>query len=122
MVRCGLAAVETREIETLCARNALRRFFSAAEIRESRGKRTTLAGKLAAKRALARALGRRVRFCEVSITREATGKPSVGRLPGVSAGWLATRRFSLSISHTETLAVAFCLVYDTGGQAAGGSA
>ena len=115
MVRCGLAAVETSEIETLRSRNALRRFFSAAEIRESRGILTSLAGKLAAKRALAKALGTRVRFSQVSISKEAAGKPAVRCLPASLARMSAHCRFSLSISHTDTLAVAFCLVYDTRG-------
>jgi len=117
MVRCGLAIVETDEILALSARGALGTLFSDREIRESGSRRTTLAGKLAAKRALEKALGCRLSFSRISVVREATGKPVFACLPDRLAARLRRQSLTLSISHTDTLAVAFCLVYDRAGGA-----
>ena len=112
MIRSGLELVETREIETLLSGNAARCSFTAAELVESGGRPVTLAGKPAAKRALLKALGLRLPLAAIGVGKDTSRKPSFTRVPAALRKTLGAGSISLSISHTDTLAVAFCLVYD----------
>lgn len=90
----------------------LNRIFTARELQENDGKMASLAGRFAAKEAVAKALGcgiGDVGWKEVEILRERSGAPALA-LHGAAdrmAAEMGIQAWSLSISHTETLAMAF---------------
>ena len=93
----------------------LRRVYTTAEreyCEEFRNKYERYAGRFAAKEAAMKALGtgwrRGVRWVDFEVVREATGRPTI-RLDGEArkiAGEIGVKRIALSITHTETQALA----------------
>lgn len=92
-----------------------RRVFTESEIAYCRRRRRAaihFAGRFAAKEAAMKALGtgwgKGVRWRDIEVTREASGKPTL-RLAGVAretADRLGVRHISLSITHSGNLALA----------------
>ena len=90
----------------------LRRIYTEDERRYSRGRADELAARFAAKEAVSKALGtgmRGVLWREIEILNDARGKPQV-RLSGSAqarAEELGLREFSISLTHSRELAIAF---------------
>ncbi len=93
----------------------LRRLFTPAEIaycEQHRNKYERYAGRFAVKEAAMKALGtgwrHGVRWVDIEIIREVTGKPAL-KLRGVAkefADRLGVKHMAITITHTEELAVA----------------
>lgn len=112
---CDLVAIGRFEDQD-AARMA--RLFSPAELAEAQGRAQSLAGKFAAKEALAKACQTGIRpslglsFRDMEVLKDALGAPFYRLSPRlrerlVTQGLCAE---SLSISHTESLALAFCVL------------
>ncbi len=67
-----------------------------------------LAGRWSAKEAIAKAVGRPLRWHEVEVLPDPNGKPTVS-VSGASAQVVAPGRLMVSITHTRTLASAVAL-------------
>jgi holo-[acyl-carrier protein] synthase len=98
----------------------LRRVFTAAEIARSRGRPAELAARFAAKEAISKALGtgmRGIGWREMEILTNQRGKPFV-RLHGAAATRaqvLGLTSWSVSLTHSETLALAMVVACRTAG-------
>lgn len=95
------------------------RVFSREEIAlfESRGMNPqTVAANWAAKEAFAKAMGTGIRgfsLCEVSVLRDSLGAPFFKLSGGaLRAAQKRNLLFSVSLSHTDDLALAFVIAYD----------
>lgn len=95
-----------------------KRFFTVGELNEIKGKKhpqESMAGKYAAKEAVAKAFGTGLtyfKFQDIEILRDEGGKPYVN-LHGKGmelAQQLGIKRINLSISHTKNNAIAFCII------------
>jgi holo-[acyl-carrier protein] synthase len=95
-----------------------KRFFTVGELNEIKGKKhpqESMAGKYAAKEAVAKAFGTGLtyfKFQDIEILRDEGGKPYVN-LHGKGmelAQRLGIKRINLSISHTKNNAIAFCIM------------
>ncbi len=92
----------------------LDRVYTPAEQRYCRGRAERLAGRFAAKEAVSKALGtgiRTLRWRDIEVLPDRRGRPTVylygkaaARARGMGATWL-----SVSITHTDTLAIAFVI-------------
>lgn len=82
---------------------------------KTRGKYLSYAGRFAAKEAVMKALGRgwgsKVRWLDIEVLPAPGGKPEISlhRATAAFARDLGIQRFSLSITHTETYAMAYVI-------------
>lgn len=120
MITSGVDLVEVARVERLVERYGerfLRRVFTEDEIAYSRRRAGELAARFAAKEAVSKALGvgmrmmaaGGIRWREAEIVGDHRGKPLV-RLHGRAAERaieLGLSEWSVSLSHTDRLAVAF---------------
>ena len=113
MIRSGIDLIEIERVRSLIERYGsrfLERVFTPQEIAELRDNAASLAGRLAVKEAVAKALGTgigAVAWREIEILRGPRREP-VLRLHGSAerlAGELGLQEWSVSISHTQTHAV-----------------
>jgi holo-[acyl-carrier protein] synthase len=119
-LRTGIDLVEIYRLEQLnpaIRERFLQRVFTPTELAESQGQLPTLAGRFAAKEAVAKALGcgiGPISWQEIEVQRGTQGEP-VLKLSGNAcrvAGELGLVTWSISISHTRehALAVAVAIV------------
>lgn len=123
VVGVGVDIVEVARIRELMERKGDRlegRVFTSEEMKSSAGGRyDRLAGRFAAKEAVAKALGTGIRgfgWSEIEIAEEPCGKPYV-RLTGRVADVAAQRgvvRVEVSIAHTRDTAIAFAVAIGVG--------
>ena len=113
-LRTGIDLVEIRRIATQrpeIRERFLRRVFTPRELAEVGSSNASLAGRFAAKEAVAKALGcgiGAVGWQSIEIQRGAQGEPLLvltGKANQVAEG-LGLNTWSISISHTRTYAVA----------------
>lgn len=116
-LRVGVDLVNVERLRRLLAEHADRHaeLFTPAELDYCRGKRRRdehLAARFAAKEAVLKAFGtgfsQRMRFTEVEVLNERSGRPRV-RLTGSAASFAERHGLSqldVSLSHTEGLALA----------------
>jgi holo-[acyl-carrier protein] synthase len=125
VVGVGIDIVDVRRLERSVRRRGeglARRLFSARELTEcalaGKGRARSLAGRWAAKEAVAKALGsglRHLGWKDIEVTRSSTGQPEA-RLTGMAAGVAARRGVSeilVSISHEREYAVAVAYAVGT---------
>jgi holo-[acyl-carrier protein] synthase len=118
IVGLGLDISEIDRIEAALTRHGsaiLRRLYTAAEVsycESHKNKFERYAGRFAAKEAAMKALGtgwrRGVRWLDIEVVREPSGKPTL-RLAGVAASIaqrLGVKNISLTITHSGNLALA----------------
>ena len=117
MIKNGIDAVEIGRIEhSLESESFKKRVYGSQELKELEHKRAeSYAGAFCAKEAFSKALGTGVRgfsLCEVQVLHDEYGAPYLS-LSG-NAEKIAREKgleFSLSITHTDTLAIAFVTAY-----------
>ena len=114
VLRSGIDIIEIARLETIqpnIRARFLQRVYTCRELEEANGSVSSLAGRFAAKEAVAKALGcgiGPVKWQEIEIIRQASGEPQLvlheaaARLAG-DAGLV---NWSISISHDATHAVA----------------
>ena len=114
-LRNGVDIIEIHRFKTALDRHSnrlLSRIFTTLEIRDCGADIRSLAVRFAAKEAVSKALGTgigRVSWHEIEITRQPSGEP-VLHLHGeaeILANELGLHEWALSLSHTESLAIAF---------------
>ena len=115
MISSSVETVTVKEVERLKSSGNLLAIFTAAELNycwRFKNSKVRLAGKLAAKKAFLNAVkhsGISVPFGEIPVRNSPSGRPAISNnhlrslLPG--------HKIALSISHTDKLAAAICLVY-----------
>lgn len=124
IVGLGVDIAEVERMEAAIGRRGqpfLKRVFTANEIEyceRFKNKFERYAGRFAAKEATMKALGtgwaRGVRWVDIEVAREPSGRPTI-RLMGEAAkiaGGLGVKRISLSITHTEVEALAQVIFED----------
>ena len=110
----GTDMVEIARIAGVCARQPrfVERILTPAERAYCQSCRANpaqhIAGRWCAKEAIAKAVGRPLRWQEVEILPDANGKPVV-HLHGASAQAVGEGQLLVSITHTRTLAQAIAL-------------
>ncbi|MCX8024119.1 MAG: holo-ACP synthase [Thermanaerothrix sp.] len=113
-LRCGVDLVEIQRLERLdpqIRQRFLRRVFTPLELNEAGEDLAVLAGRFAVKEAVAKALGcgiGPIAWQEIEVQRGPEGQPLL-RLHGRAAERAAALRleeWSVSITHTHTLAMA----------------
>lgn len=110
----GIDIVEIKRVDKLIREwgdHFLHRVFTELEIRDWQrsGKRTSfLAGRFAAKEAFLKAYGNSMRFKDIEISKDATGKP-IMNFKNPKARDLAKRTI-VSISHTKDIANAIVII------------
>ena len=117
MIRNGIDIVDIKRIERSLENESFKsRVYGADELKELESKRyESYAGAFCAKEAFAKALGTGVRgfsLCEVQVLHDEYGAPNFS-LSG-NAQKIATEKgleFSLSITHTDTIAMASVIAY-----------
>jgi holo-[acyl-carrier protein] synthase len=118
IVGLGVDIAEVGRVKAAIERHGktfLRRVYTAREVEYCEGfknKFERYAGRFAAKEAAMKALGtgwrRGVRWVDVEVVRESSGRPTMalsGEAGKIAEG-LGVRRIALSITHTETQALA----------------
>ena len=118
IVGLGVDITEVNRIEAAIERYGLaflRRIFTPSEIaycERHRNRAERFAGRFAAKEAAMKALGtgwaRGVRWVDIEVVREPSGKPTL-KLSGASleiAGGLGVKHIALTITHTGNTALA----------------
>ena len=117
MLRTGIDLIEIDRVGEVVRRHGdryLDRVYTAAELAQARGNAQSLAGRFAAKEAVAKALGTgigAVAWREIEILRGPQREPRL-HLHGKAArlaGELGLQEWSLSISHSQTDAVAIAV-------------
>lgn len=124
IIGMGVDLAEVERVQKAIERHGepfLRRVYTAAEREYCEGFRNKYeryAGRFAAKEAAMKALGtgwrRGVRWVDFEVVREKGGRPTI-RLDGEAkkiAGELGVKRIALSITHTETMALAQVIFED----------
>jgi len=120
-LRSGIDLVDVERLErldTAVRERFLQRVFTPLELDETRRDWVSLAGRFAAKEAVAKALGcgiGPVSWREIEIYRGGDGEPLL-RLYGKAAeraAALGLQQWSISISHTRTLAIAMAVAIGT---------
>jgi len=118
IVGLGVDIAEVRRIQAAIKRRGapfLRRVFTPTEIEyceRFKNKFERYAGRFAAKEATMKALGtgwsRGVRWVDIEVVREVSGRPTIvlAGEAGKIADRLGVKRMSLSITHTEEQALA----------------
>ncbi len=116
-IRTGVDLAEVNRIVSLCERYGDRfftRVFTTRELEVCKGRPDRLAARFAAKEAVSKALGTgigQVSWREIEIVSDSTGRPQV-RLAGRAArlaAELGLHKWSVSLSHTKELAIAFVI-------------
>ena len=111
----GTDLVEIERIRRACERGRfVSRTFTEQESRQARGSASKLAGSFAVKEAVAKALGTGFRTfmpIDIEVIRDELGKPCVRLYGGALARFqeMGMERMEVSISNTETLAMAFAV-------------
>ncbi len=115
----GIDIVEIPRIQELIHRYGerfLRRVFTDPEIRYCAAKArsaNSYSARFAAKEAVFKATGlgmdKGMKWRDIEIVNDVHGKPSI-RLSGVASQLLANKSIHLSLSHTDTLAIAMVVV------------
>lgn len=115
MVRVGVDMIEVARVERAIARHGvrfLRRMFTAAEREYCGNRMNSLAARVAAKEAVAKALGTGIgdiRWIDIEVLADENGRPRLV-LHG-NAAELATKmglhQWDISLSHTHDQALAF---------------
>lgn len=117
ILRTGVDLIELDRVEEVVRRHGahyLERVYTAAELAQSHRNAQYLAGRFAAKEAVAKALGTgigEIGWQEIEVLGDGQNAPSV-RLTGkaqVKAAALGLTEWSVSISHSSTHAVAFAV-------------
>jgi len=124
IVGLGIDVAEVDRIERAIGRYGerfLQRIYTEAEIRYCQSKANSyerFAGRFAAKEAAMKAIGtgwkRGVTWRDFEVTREPSGRPVI-HFHGVAAqvaGYLGAKRALVSITHTETMAMAQVILED----------
>lgn len=116
----GVDIMELQRIEKAIARwgdRFLRRVYTPGELAYCRGRINSLAGRWAAKEAIAKALGtgwsRGVRWVDLEVVR-LPGNPPTVSLHGKARAYADARgiqHWSLSLSHSREFAVAFVIAW-----------
>lgn len=114
IIGIGTDIIEVNRIKDCLARHPkfTERVFTDAETAyclSHAGWAERLAGRFAAKEAIAKALGTRLRWRDVEVLPDAAGKPVV-HLRNKAAEALGKGRVLVSISHCRTHAVAYAIV------------
>ncbi|MDO4773409.1 MAG: holo-ACP synthase [Bacillota bacterium] len=121
MLGIGTDLLEIERIRKSIQREAfLRRIFTGEEIRFASNKKRSVeiyAGTFSSKEAVSKALGtgfREFGFADIEILRDELGKPFVQlhNKAKERAEALGVKKIHLSISHTDTHCVAFCVMED----------
>ncbi len=113
IIGTGVDIVEIHRIKEAAKRPGfLNRFFSKEELSyslKSKKKWERLAVRFAAKEAVWKALGKEgIPLKSLAVERELSGKPFVNlKALGLPKSWKVT----ISLSHSDNYAVAYCLVY-----------
>lgn len=114
----GFDMVEIDRVEKACMRQAFSiRVYSLAELEECEGRAESLAGRFAAKEAVAKALGTGflgIKPKEIETIRDELGKPVV-KLYGEAERYfkeLGGKKIHVSITHTNTTAAAVVILED----------
>lgn len=128
IISIGTDAVSVARIQAALAaphgERLLERVFTPAEVAYARGHRGTaesLAARFAAKEACFKAVGagwpkRGIRYHDVEVVREPSGKPRIalsGSLAALARGQ-GVQRVHLSLTHTAELALAFVVLEGQG--------
>jgi holo-[acyl-carrier protein] synthase len=117
ILRTGVDLIEIDRVGEVVRRHGARyldRVYTAAELNQARGNSPSLAGRFAAKEAVAKALGTGigpVGWQEIEVLGDDQHAPTL-RLSGAAqarADELGIRQWSVSISHSMTHAVAFAV-------------
>ncbi|MCI7263273.1 MAG: holo-ACP synthase [Clostridium sp.] len=115
IIGVGTDLIEIARIKKACEKEAfLLRVFTQEERRQAGEKVSRLAGDFAVKEAVSKVFGtgfREFGLQEIEVLRDELGKPYV-RLSGAAerlAGELGIDRLQVSITNTETLAMAFAV-------------
>lgn len=117
LLETGVDIIEVARIEEAVARHGRRfieRVYTPEEVAKCAGRAQSLAVRFAAKEAAIKVLGQRVAWREVEVVSEPSGKP-VLRLHGRAkriAGALRAGTWSVSLSHTGSVAVAVVVAGD----------
>jgi holo-[acyl-carrier protein] synthase len=118
MLRCGIDALEIERVQQGIDRFGERfmsRFFTQAERDYCQGAAYRLAARIAAKEAVAKALGTgigEVSWRDIEVQHDERGRPILhlyGKAAQV-AGALGVTEWDVSLSHTETTATAICVM------------
>lgn len=110
----GIDLVEIERVAQVCRRQPrfIERILTPAEREYCLSRRANpfphIAGRWCAKEAIAKAVGRPLRWQEVEVLPDPRGKPTV-RLHGTSAQIVGEGQLLLSITHTHTIAQAIAL-------------
>lgn len=118
MVRTGVDLIEMARIQAAINRHGRRflaRVYTSAEVSICQGRTESLAGRFAAKEAVAKALGtgiwrNGIDWTDIEITRnELTGAPvlTLHEAAAAQAHQLGLTEWSLSLSHDRERAIAF---------------
>ena len=113
----GIDIVEIPRLENAIDNHGerfLNRIFTRGELQEVGHKTASLAARFAAKEAVAKALGTGigpVNWKEIEILRGSAGKPELylNGQAAVIAGQLGLKKWSISLSHSQTYAVAMAV-------------
>ncbi|MEO0561189.1 MAG: holo-ACP synthase [Chloroflexota bacterium] len=118
MLRCGIDAIEIDRVAASYNRfgdRFLRRFFTPPEAAYCNGQPHRLAARIAAKEAVAKALGTGigdVSWQEIEIYHDGRGRPLL-RLHGAAAdvaSEFGLTEWDISLTHSETVASAICVM------------
>ncbi len=119
ILRTGVDLIEVARIARAQQRHGARfaaRFFTPGEQADCAGQAAALAGRFAAKEAVAKALGTgigTVRWVDIEVRRGPAGEPQL-HLHGAAhtlAHALGLTGWALSLSHTHDHAIAFVVAY-----------
>jgi holo-[acyl-carrier protein] synthase len=119
-LRCGVDLIEIKRISSAVERHGdriLNRLFTLQELQDCGERPGSLAVRFAAKEAVAKTLGTgigQVRWQDIEICRQASGEPHL-RLHGEAAkiaDHLGLQTWAISLSHTESIAIAFVVAGD----------
>ncbi len=117
MLASGVDIIEVARLEQSVARHGQRfldRVFTPQEQADCAGLPTSLAGRFAVKEAVAKALGTGIgdiRWVDVEVVRAENGRPllHLHHQAQVVAAQLGLHEWSISISHTNTVAIGFAV-------------
>lgn len=117
MLAVGVDMVEVARIDKGIARHGDRfisRFFTPQEQSYCAGRATSLAGRIAIKEAVSKALGTGIgdiSWTDVEVVNNERGRPELVLHNNASslADSLGIRRWAISLSHTETHAIGFAV-------------
>lgn len=117
ILRSGVDLVEVARINRMVTQHGehfLRRIYTPAELADCAGRASSLAARFAAKEAVTKALGTGigpVTWTEIEVLRDSAGQPLLF-LHGAAhdlAARLELANWTISLSHTDSLAIAFVI-------------